>query len=296
MDVQLPDNRHLLGQLSSDEQKAYLKWENAMKKTAAKHTYLNTSIYTEFLHDYLESAANHRAYFEEKKAQDNELRKQGVRVDPKVVADTSKGMVRNFRDDFNAKLKDRGVASQESWNALAEEMQGPSILGGISKQFYDSDKGGLQWGGIIGGLVGGFFAYKKFAGGGGWLGGIAVVLASLAGAWLVNKGTDLVSGWMKPKPTVPGQSQNKSPNVPGQAMSPQHNLPSNVREISPDQLDPEARKLFEGAAKTIPPETARTMQDSAQSPEAPDNGFVPQGSPANRPVPESKPTVAPGVP
>jgi predicted lipid-binding transport protein (Tim44 family) len=64
----------------------------------------------------------------------------------------------------------------------------------------------MRWGGIAGGLIAGVLAFTQMGGMGGGLMGIAVAaIAAVAGAWLMNKGVDTVSGYMQ---------QNKAENKP----------------------------------------------------------------------------------
>ncbi|MDX1975641.1 MAG: hypothetical protein SFT92_08230 [Rickettsiales bacterium] len=89
---------------------------------------------------------------------------------------------------------------RDAWKALQQELRPPGILDKTIGQFYNPDGGGIQIGGIIGALVGGFMAWK-FAGesamGGNLLGIIAVVTMTLASAWAGNKISGVISDGVK---------------------------------------------------------------------------------------------------
>lgn len=105
---------------------------------------------------------------------------------------------------------------------------------------YDTAKG-IQWPGLIGGLLGGLFIFNKLGGmEGGMLGMIGTAMAVLAGAWLANKGTEMIGGFVKnhfgkggPSPTGPGQAIQKPTLAPNSA----NYKPKDLGGLNPVKID-----------------------------------------------------------
>lgn len=97
----------------------------------------------------------------------------------------------------------------KAWAAVAEEMRPKSIFEPVIKQVYDSEKGGWQGAGMIGGLLGlGAAAILTNGGSMGWEGLIALVLLPASFAWGANKLSEFMS-----KPST-GSGPAATPGIP----------------------------------------------------------------------------------
>lgn len=104
---------------------------------------------------------------------------------------------------------------------------------------YDKDKG-IQWPGLIGGLLGGLFVFNKLGGmQGGMLGMIGAAIAVLTGAWLANKGTEMIGGLIKKTGLFgkggpsPEQTPGKVAQQPKQAPGAENYKPKEIGDVAP---------------------------------------------------------------
>jgi hypothetical protein len=122
---------------------------------------------------------------------------------------------KRFIEDMDKKRVEKlirpfGVDGARANKILDEELN-PGIAGSLVKNVYDKNKGGPQWGGIIGaalGLLAGFFGGPML--GGGWMSVLAIVGGTLLGSWLGKKAGDAMSGPEAPATTEPSTEQVKA--------------------------------------------------------------------------------------
>lgn len=201
-----PDNEGLLSQLTPQEQSEYKRWRGKAEAAAAAKPYLKTEVYTHYLHDYIDAAVGHKAHMEDFKKR---AAAANIPLDKKALdAESSK-----FKNEFAARfqrdvLPGYGPQGQEAWTALAEKMERPNLLTGGIKQVYNSEEGGFQWGGIVGGIVGAFAAAKLtgFSLGGLFSGELDLfsILGMVVGVGMGAVTGNMIGNWMGP-----GSSERK---------------------------------------------------------------------------------------
>gem|GEM_PF-5589360 len=91
------------------------------------------------------------------------------------------------RAEYGQKLQDKiykeyGDEGMKAMQQISREMQPKSIFSGIVKHFFNSEKGGIQWGAAGGAAVGGIIGYLI----GGKAGGFMSILAPLIGAGITS--------------------------------------------------------------------------------------------------------------
>ncbi len=103
-----------------------------------------------------------------------------------------------YKDEMDRKwiqdvIKDSNIQGVRAIEQVKREVN-PGMVGGLTQLVYNENKGGLQFGGLIG-LVGGGLLGLMGGGemGGGWWSIIATIGGALLGAWIGNKGGDMVS-------------------------------------------------------------------------------------------------------
>lgn len=201
--------KRLLPQLSRYEQSVYVKLREEALKIEKENPALDTSANTRYLSDYLTAGASHRRELD---AYRDTAKRNGIVPDAGSIDKLSMDMQQRFIDTYVQKtLPQYGDQGRQANAMLMQAMKPATIPGMVADQFYREDKGGVRWGGIAGGLLGGLFIFMQMGGmGGGPLAFIAAGIAALAGAWLVNKTTDKVGSWMNAKNT---QQTSTAPQV-----------------------------------------------------------------------------------
>ncbi len=122
----------------------------------------------------------------------------------------------------------------------------------LISNIYDTAKG-IQWPGVIGGLAGGLFIFNKLGGfDGGIIGMLGTAVAVLTGAWLANKGTDLIGGLFN-KIRGGGSSPDKSTTVSKAIEKP--TIAPAVAQYKPKDIG-ELGSLIVNGQLVAPPSTA----------------------------------------
>jgi hypothetical protein len=93
---------------------------------------------------------------------------------------------RHYQEIKTAIAAKHGQPGMDAWEAIATQSQPDSFFTPLVKKVYDSDKGGMQWGGLIGLLAGGAAAYYFTAESGMLFNVIATVGAALVGAFALG--------------------------------------------------------------------------------------------------------------
>lgn len=119
------------------------------------------------------------------------------------------------------------------------------LLSTTTEQFYDSQKGGVQWGGIAGGLIGAAMAYVM-AGSANSLWVVAgIALAAVVGGWAGNKSVDTIGkyvSWGKNTPQQPTAGLSQEPQ-------------RNPAQAPQSTIDPRIAKQALEAAESKPAQT-----------------------------------------
>lgn len=126
---------------------------------------------------------------------------------------------------------------ERAWAALSSEMQPESILAPIGRQFYDERNGGIQWGGIAGGIVGGLAGYFMAgkAGVSGWMWGVGMAVAVGLGTWIGNK----VSEWVAPAAGAAGEGAARAIGIVRERTIGMENSPQPEAQLAANRQSPE---------------------------------------------------------
>ncbi|MCE2927975.1 MAG: hypothetical protein LW823_10115 [Rickettsiales bacterium] len=283
----------LLPKLSSYEQHSYVKLREEAIKIERRNPNLDPTANTRFVSEYLDAAVEHRRELDDYR---NTAKRNGIIPDPGSIAQLSVQMRQRFIDNYKnntlpsleraepPQLKGHAKAAHAK---LMDAMNDETIPEKAVGQFYNKEKGGIQWLGIIGGLVGGLFIFNQMGGfAGGAVGLIATVIATLAGAWLVNKGYEKASNYMNERKSDQLDRENsvaRSRGANGQQT--QQNL-TPKDEPAPDkpQASIQPDRLIEAAG--IDPNTTRFA--SADAGGAPTSDLAPSSTPITREQPSPK--------
>ncbi len=144
---------------------------------------------------------------------DNDIKPDNTRLNGKIdEIRTRYGM--SIRDKIYADFKGEGAAAMR---AVAVERQPTSIFSGPIKAVYNSENGGVQWAGVVGGGLAGYLGYRMTKGMNTIVSVLGTVGLGAAGAYLANRFID-----PKPKPVEvpslraegPREGDNMSSYVP----------------------------------------------------------------------------------
>jgi hypothetical protein len=212
----LPSNDALKDQLHPHDMYEYAEMRKKALELAAKKPELKTGLVTRYMHDFLDSAADRATKL---KQHGSNLKDAGA----KHIDDDMTGLFldhkNKFVEEFTQKtLPQYDAADQAGFNAFSRRMQGPTIPGMVANQFYNEDKGGMRWGGVVGAALGGLFILSKL--GTGTLGIIGSLIAAVAGAWLVNKTMDYGSEIMERRKARQQQQANAAQKQPEASVAP----------------------------------------------------------------------------
>jgi hypothetical protein len=211
----------------------------------------------------------------------NKLRQpneQGVPADRRTLNKAALHLQDSMNGTIQQAVADKhGELGKEVLTEFNRRTSSPTIIGGVTRQFFDRDDGGMQWGGILGAVIGGLLGWSMLGGAGfGTLltvGGI--LLATLAGGWAGNKAADTISDFFAPTPKPIG-------DAPAATKAP---TPAAEKEntISPELAEQARIAALTGPPdpKTLPPEPAPKNYV-----ELPDGQFVP--SPVSTPAAAGK--------
>lgn len=191
----LPKNDSLIRNLTPFEQQTYVNTAKGAAELAAENPNLDTRVYTRFLNDYANAALIHRKTLDAKIAN---AKNAGVIPDQRWMNAESLKMRNDFVANFlQNTLPSYGPSGAEAWEKLGTRLKPKSIPEIAAGQFYNKEKGGVQWPGIIGGALAGFLVFKGL--GGGLMGILGAVLGLVAGAWLTNGAAKTIGGFFGKK-------------------------------------------------------------------------------------------------
>ncbi len=241
--VQRPANENLVNGLSRVNQHNYMRLKESMFEVAKERPDLDTRVYTEYMQDYLNAATKREAEVKKilaaaKADGYTPNRSELERETAKEHREFMKGFVHN-------KLPKYGAEGKEAWSALHKKMQGPSIFSAAASQIYDKNKGGMQWGGLVGLLVGGFMATQLGAGlFNGLMPALMTIGAAFLGAWLGNKAVDGVSNLVTTHSETPENTPARAPE--------QTQKPEQQQEKPQGPLTPEVKEQARDALQNPP--------------------------------------------
>ncbi|NBO19624.1 MAG: hypothetical protein EBV03_10465, partial [Proteobacteria bacterium] len=121
-----------------------------VEKAAARNKHIDLQVYRDIIAAYDAEYTQYIALVEAGKK------------DPEMAAQAQEAR-NTMVSRVNKRIEKHGAMGEEAMRTIANEKQPESFFTPIVRQVYDSDKGGLQVGGILGALLGGAGAY--FAGG-----------------------------------------------------------------------------------------------------------------------------------
>lgn len=228
-----PKNERLAANLAPDPKAEYQRLSAATEKLAAKRPDFAPA-YQEYREAWLDHAmASDRRVMEVRRKSE----KLGVRpqvADLQRMRDEDRN---RFTFDIEKRMKKYGPAGDEAGAALGKEMK-KNVVSEVVSNFYDEEKGGVQWGGIAGALLGGLLLSSLAGGMGTWFGILAIILGAAAGGWLGNMAGDAIR-------ERTGGSEKTSPaaSEPGQART---------QELSPEGAERQA-KIKAALEKTTQP-------------------------------------------
>jgi hypothetical protein len=190
--------KQILPKLPPHRFESYMQWKRAAIDVERRNPELDTSINTQFLSDYLDASLRNSRIVE---AELTKAKNNGVIPDRRAYAELDRKLDVDFiisqqKKTHGKQATDQGIAQSK----LFEAMRGESVPEVIAGQFYNSEKGGMQWGGVIGGALAGFLIFRQMGGmAGGAIGLIVTAIAAVAGAWLVNRSIEKVGNYMGEK-------------------------------------------------------------------------------------------------
>jgi len=190
-----PHNDIMLAKLTGFEQQRYVNMAKGMAEVAKENPNMDTLVYTRYLDDFLKAGIEHRAVLD---ADIAKATAASITQDPREAHSKSVKMRTDFTEKFlKETLPTFGPQGAEAWEKLGKRMRPKSIPELAMNQFYDGDKGGVKWAGLVGGLAGGFFIFNAL--GGGMMGIAAALLAAVAGAWLANGAAKSIGSFLDKK-------------------------------------------------------------------------------------------------
>jgi hypothetical protein len=260
--------------LTPASRERYLHNRRLVEETVAKHPAAKP-VFEKFLREHL--ALEHK-----NTAEINEFNR-----DNKALIESGKpgrdfpGLDRNINRNVNhfiANFHPQNIANadletQKAWATYTKKVRGPNLVEGVVSQFYNSEKGGLQIGGLIGVILGGIAGYKLLGASGGGIFGIgAAIVATLMGAWLGNKGADLIGGYMRkdkspspaPGPEVtPAVGRDGQEQASAQEFRVSHRNPASVIDQGTISQMASATRGMSGIGVNVHPENSAQLASNA---------------------------------
>jgi hypothetical protein len=237
--LETPTNEaSILPALGEAAQRRYHELKTAMQQAVAKHPNTDSSIYTEYLTDYLNTA---------KTFDTNTKDADGKHLSPRIIKEQLDNIDQAVMKQFDQKYpvdtasKDPETVERVKHNRLAlqrlrTEVEGEGWVGGIVRSVYDENRNGVQWGNIIGGGAGAMVGYlmgSTIAGagevGGSWMGMIATTLLTVAGAMFGAQIAGMVSNNSAP---AHNNGQKRTPDTPGKTREPERSTPEHTTDKS----------------------------------------------------------------
>src|SRR4051812_30527373 len=169
--------QHMADRLKERQQSAVAaggeqRFDAAAQKAAAHNPEIDPRIFQDIANAYRAESAS----FQRDMASVNQRTPAGL--NPAV---TEKRMaVTQVRQQHYKHIHDQiisryGQQGEAAWQAMGKELNPPGILENVVKSVYDSDKGGLRIGGLLGAGAGLLMGITAFSGNG-WLGMLAIAL------------------------------------------------------------------------------------------------------------------------
>ncbi len=160
--------------------------------------------------------------------------------------------------------KDYGDEGNAALSAVSKEMRGESVFAGPVKMLYNSENGGLQWGGVLSGVSAALLGYNLTGGMGGIMQILATVAIGAAGAYIGHK---VIDGTPEPLKLPDFDSASKDPVAPAR---------DRVREVSDDGVVTTAARDAATPAPTSdkPAEVATRPTPAAATTAQPDFGKI----------------------
>ena len=112
---------------------------------------------------------------------------------------------------------------KEAWQAAGQADQSGGFIENAVKKVYDTDRGGVQWGGLLTGLLGGGALYMATAGSGTLINVIATIIGVAGAAYLGDRFFD-----KKPEPLKTPDFHSRIPS--GQSLSPKVTVEPNQQK------------------------------------------------------------------
>lgn len=228
-----------------------------VEKAAARNTQIDLQVFKDII------AAYDAEYLElAKKVEEG-------KNNPAAAAE-AREMKLNLQQRVSRRIEHHGPAAQQAMNAIAQEQQPETFFTPIVRMFYDTDRGGVQFGSILGALGGGIAGY---------FGGNAVGLSGLLKWGLVALGTAV--GTYAGSRLLPGEDTLNAPNLrtpmpqrpaPGHVRAPALGGPATGRSAEPGD-DASYRTAMGGATLTNPGIRPATLTGSESE------QFSPSGAP-----------------
>lgn len=257
MELLTPHNEaEILPTLSDRERGRYSHFKAGAQRVAEKHPDMDTTVYTDFLTMYLDNARE----FKIKTKTDD-----GKPLDPRYVNRQLQAAEDKLSHDFTKKYptEARNGASQEEIDTAAfntravtrlrTEVEGEGLVDKTFKFFHDEEKGGTQWGNIVGGgigaAIGALMLGSALGGlvGDGWLATIAMIVMGGAGLFL---GAKLAGPYLNPEAT-PATSPKKDAGTPQKARA-EEQEPEQEQSQSQSQSQSQAQTQATAAVASAP--------------------------------------------
>ena len=181
------------------EKHAHETFINRVELASKHHPEIKQEVFRDVIKAY---EAEHDNFCKKEK----EIREKG---EPDVLARLD---MQKLRNDFMAKVQKRlehhGPAATEALHALHQENQPESMFTPLVRMFYNTDRGGMQWGGTLGAFLAGGMAYLLGSSSGsssllitGLTAAVALVGAYAGSQMLPGKETTPTPNFRTPAPT-----------------------------------------------------------------------------------------------
>lgn len=288
------------------EQQARERFITLVERASARHPEIDQQVFRDVIAAY---EAERESYVQAQKQARRDAPNAGY-----LRSDLSQARSRTL-ENIRGRIAHHGAAGREALHAIAQENQPESAFTPVARMLYNTDRGGLQIGGL---------------GGAAALGGLAYFMASSSGAgglltWVLTAGAALLGAYAGSS-AFPGADTLNAPNfrspAPARGPAPAQQITPPAQQITPpaQQVTPPAQqvtplspglqaglgplpRLPEGvraAPESLPgaPTAMPEAQATAAIRPAPLTGresaaFTPEAAPA--PGPDTAPNSAPAI-
>lgn len=253
MSLQTPTSEPaILPTLSKPLQDRYLHVKGAAARAAAKHPDMDSSVYTEYLEDYL---ANAKDYITATESPNGPLHPTLVKD---RIYEAEEKLGRDFHSkypiyaatDATAREKEEAAKNYLALRRLDTEVHGEGIISKLVKTVYDEERtkegksafkwanmAGMAGGALVGGLMGQSITASAGAMGGGWMMAVATGLLALSGAAF---GSQIADRFSAPA----AEPKEKSPET-------MYVKNKSVERDAPEKSKEEIRKIGEAAKDAV---------------------------------------------